>query len=296
MTETWRRVRLVFRVCSPLHVGWRRVQNLMMTRPYLPGRNLWAALVEQLTLRYTDAGDADYKKAQEFVSDNFRFSHFWTAVPKSPDVCDATAIREPDDLLVVLPPDLSDKGNELSCYFDYLFLDGRAMTALKGTTAAEGTLHEVEFIRPWTRPIRLKCAGRPSQPVFLVGDMWCKEDANNRCVWVERCRIKAFWNHIGSTVEIVGCLRELQVGGERTYGFGRLQLACWRAYETNPRPVALLPCWRVVDGYEVAVEPLLGRSLNKLWAYKDGESVIFVTLRRQEDRRSASSQELENYL
>ncbi|WP_041331191.1 MULTISPECIES: hypothetical protein [Roseiflexus] len=42
---SWQAYEVIFRLRAPLHVGWRRVSNLQMTRHYLTGRNVWGALL-----------------------------------------------------------------------------------------------------------------------------------------------------------------------------------------------------------------------------------------------------------
>jgi hypothetical protein len=44
----WIGYRVVFRLRSPLHIGWRKAGNVQVTRPYLTGRSFWGALTERL--------------------------------------------------------------------------------------------------------------------------------------------------------------------------------------------------------------------------------------------------------
>ena len=137
----WTHYALKFRLQSPMHVGHRKVGNLMQTRSYVPGKNLWAALTARLT---RDAGKRDYIGVGNNVQDNFRFGYLWPSL---------------DGNKPYFPWDHDD--------FAYLFLDSYASTALDYTANAahEGRLHETEFIAP---------GARTEKPVYLLGDLWVK--------------------------------------------------------------------------------------------------------------------------
>src|SRR5690606_2900884 len=86
--------------------------------------------------------------------------------------------------------------------FDYLFLDSQASAALNypSQSAEDGLLHETEFIAPHTRT---------DQPVYLTGCIY----ANNLdSAWPESLQL---WEE---------ALNKLHFGGERGYGWGRVQL------------------------------------------------------------------------
>ena len=63
--------RLVFQIKSPLHIGWRRIGNLMQTQYYVPGRSFWGAVTANLT-RWL--GETNYRKIGEWVK---KTSPFW---------------------------------------------------------------------------------------------------------------------------------------------------------------------------------------------------------------------------
>lgn len=100
------------------------------------------------------------------------------------------ALRTNGDFQVVWP--WEDEDN-----FRRRFLSSYASTALSypQQAAAEATLHEVEFISP--------TALDNGEPVYLVGYFFEKDGCDLE--WEEACR-------------------ELQLGGERGYGFGRVEL------------------------------------------------------------------------
>ena len=142
----WQHYRLVFRLRSPLHIGYRKSGNLMETRRYVPGKNLWAALTARLTRDYHNGSrGSEYRRIGDLVREHFRFGYLWPSLD-----------------------------SELPCFpwgdedFDYLFLGGLSSTALEHDqrAAQDGTLHDVEFIAPMTRT---------RKPVHLIGDLWVRD-------------------------------------------------------------------------------------------------------------------------
>lgn len=191
---TWQKYPLCFRLLSPLHIGYRKIGNLMQTRGYVPGKSLWAALTARLTRDSGNGTDVQcYITIGQAVKESFRFCYLYPALPK-----DATKdVKSADDLTIHYPW----KGS----LFDYRFLSSYASTALNydQQAAAEGLLHEVEFIRPWACP--LPDDDQPL-PVYLVG-----------CLYVQ--------DHLSQ--ELAGwrtALSRVQLGGERGYGWGRVHL------------------------------------------------------------------------
>lgn len=193
---SWEHYLLVFRLKSPLHIGLRKVGNLMQTRPYVPGRVLWGALTARLVRDYSNKTNGDtYQKIGSSLKKNFRFGYLW------PALCEKENPQNIEDLEVKFPW----KDN----LFDYYFLDCYAGTALDYTlvSTAEGSLHHVEFIRPYTRLL----PDQKSKQVYLVGDIFVNKD-------VTKHDILKFWP------EAIG---NVQFGGERAYGWGRVELvAC----------------------------------------------------------------------
>lgn len=188
----WKMHQVIFRVRSPLHIGWGKVGNLQRTRPYVTGRTLWGALTMRLTRdQATDCGPAtdshDYQSVGQQVGKSLAFSYFYPAVQ-------------------------SNEGYRVEWFwqdkaaFRYRFLRSYSGTALSypGQTAAEGMLHEVEFISPTTIDT--------GEPVFLVGYFF--ERDHNQLHWETACK-------------------RLQIGGERGYGWGAVELVELRELKDN---------------------------------------------------------------
>ena len=84
--------------------------------------------------------------------------------------------------------------------FEYTFLGSYVSTALDYSRSAadEGTLHEVEYLSPYTRD--------EGRPVFLVGDLWVQDSLPEA--------LNGWKDALG----------KVQLGGERSYGWGRVRL------------------------------------------------------------------------
>lgn len=190
----WQEYTLVFRLMSPLHIGYRQTGNLQQTRGYVPGKNLWAALTARLTRDFDDGADGQrYQAIGEAVKNSFRFGYLYPALPRNV----RQDIQSAVDLEIHYPWEDS--------LFDYRFLSSYTSAALNydRQAAAEGLLHETEFIRPWTQP---SSDDDKPLPVYLVGPFYVQENLSD---------VLTGWR---------AALERIQIGGERGYGWGRLRL------------------------------------------------------------------------
>jgi len=189
---TWQLFRVTYELHSPLHIGYHKVGNVQRTRYYLPARNLWAATTERLTrggFQPNSAAQDAYNAVGQWVQANCAFSYFF--------------VQEGDKLLYPRYDDDGLRYGGLKAHkFERRYLAAHVTTALDAaTTSAEsGSLHEVELIATYDREgNRTKLGGW----VFL-------RDAG--------------MNVLGAESKWRDWLGELQVGGERRYGFGRLRM------------------------------------------------------------------------
>ncbi len=225
----WTAYKVVLHLLTPLHIGARKLGNVQYTRPYVTGKALWGALTARLT-RDVAALGGDYIKVGSQVNEELAFSYFYPASGEQVDLWP-----------------WGDKADE----FAWRYLGTYASTALNYTqsAAAEGSLHETEFIAPRTRN---------GQPVNLIGYIFAQAG----------CNLK--WRDM---------LSRLQLGGERTYGWGRVAKAKvesagdllfehWQIELTKNRPVltatdkdAPLFAHARTDGLQAQgrIEPLVGR-------------------------------------
>lgn len=178
---TWQAYDVVFRLRSPLHIGWGKLGNLQRTRPYITGRVFWGALTMRLT-RDQAHGSAMasplYQRIGAEVHQSLVYTYFYPATA-------------PNGVYQIAWP------WEHTRLFRHRFLSSYSGTALAHPqqSAAIGMLHEVEFLSPHTLD--------RGEPVFLIGYVF----AHHSCTlkWQEAC------NH-------------MQLGGERGYGWGQLEL------------------------------------------------------------------------
>lgn len=246
----WQKYPLCFRLLSPLHIGYRKVGNLMQTRGYVPGKNLWATLTARLTRDSGNGADGQrYRTIGQAVNGSFRFGYLYPALPK-----DATKdVKSADDLTIQYPWEDN--------LFDYRFLSSYAGTALNydQQAAAEGLLHETEFIRPWARPLP---GDDQPPPVYLVGFLYVRDNLSQEL---------AGWRT---------ALSRVQLGGERGYGWGRLHLAPLPGRGISEEPTTKVEKDRPIPAHVRAegvsmvgpVEPLVGWERNnhensaKIWS------------------------------
>lgn len=197
--------RLVFQIKSPLHIGWRKIGNLMQTRYYVPGRAFWGAVTANLT-RWL--GETNYRKIGEWVKKHLRFGYFFLAenpdTPLYPHLLEGRLIYGPNGLE--------------QAKFERRFLSSIASTAITpdSNSAEEGSLHEVEFI---------KSSLGIGSPVYLVGHLFVHRD--------EKIDIRNDDVNIQGVSLFSQVIPDLQIGGERRYGFGRLALQRGACCEVN---------------------------------------------------------------
>ncbi|MDW8069239.1 MAG: hypothetical protein RML46_10015 [Anaerolineae bacterium] len=233
--------KVTYELRSPLHIGYHKVGNVQRTRPYIPARNLWGAVTEALTRRGFAAHGAqtgDYRAVGDWVKTHCGFGYWFI-----------------EEGQMMLTPHY--KHGELkygllaAADFERRYLNVWVSTALEPamTSAAAGTLHEVEFIAPYTSDgTRTRIGGL----IFL--DPEAQRYLGNEDAW-------RAW------------LDSLQVGGERRYGFGQLRLsqfqpetgAGWQLNAARPRTTIRagdpLPAHAFADGMQARgqIEPLVGR-------------------------------------
>ncbi|MBW1928096.1 MAG: hypothetical protein JRJ13_02955 [Deltaproteobacteria bacterium] len=234
----WKMYKVTYELRSPLHIGYHKVGNVQRTRYYVPARNLWGAVTEALTRRgfavevlETKRPD-DYRAVGNWVQMHCAFGYWF--------------IEEGGSSLAPHYEDGELKyGLYASVEFERRYLNAHVTTALNASTtsAAEGSLHEVEFIAPY-HPV--KPAGQEvATPTKIGGWVFLDEIA------LPLLGDKSKWD---------SWLSHLQIGGERHYGFGLVRSKEFK--ENNlpegdlVRPNNSRPCWQIQAG-----ETLLAHTL-----------------------------------
>ena len=193
----WRMFRVTYKLLNPLHIGYHKVGNAQRTRYYVPARNLWGGITQQLTrCRFQSAGvsQRDYAQIGEWVREHCAFAYFF--------------LRDKDGTFY---PQWTEKGLRYGPLptpeFERQWLSALVTTALhtSSTPAETGSLHEVEYIAPY----RMSYSG--------------KVRLTKLCGWVLLDEVGL--QELGDPTKWNRWLGELQVGGERRYGFGRLRLS-----------------------------------------------------------------------
>ena len=170
--------------------------NIQLTRYYILSKNLWGATTAGLAAQF---GTVDYSSVGSFVRENIIFSYFFPSI-------------DPDSPFL---PEL----NEAGCWmmgelrqeeFESGYIGSFAGTAVSaGTnTAVDGSLHEIEYISSHN-----KCDG--SKQVVFTGYVFIKKGADYNGHEV---------GFMSGDYKLSEILSLISVGGERRYGFGRLQL------------------------------------------------------------------------
>ncbi len=202
----WQLYRVVYRLKSNLHIGWRKIGNLMQTRHYIPSRTWHGATTSLLTQHL---GKHDYLDVGDFVHKHLIFSYFFFATDKENPLIPCW---QEGHITYGLPEKKTIPSNE----FEYRFIKSQASTAIdtQSNTSLEGQLYEVEYIVPYIQETEA------IKPVFVVGHLFVR--AHNEQVVCEENDVlvqgKALFGEV---------LRRSQVGGERRYGFGMLELQEW---------------------------------------------------------------------
>lgn len=237
----WKAYNVVFRLRSPLHIGAGKVSNLQRTRTYIAGRNLWGALTARLTRTAHKHGKPAPQKYQDIGEDVHKELAFTYFYPTTKEQAYAPLFPILDEQ-GRLRYGLNGKGMDESA-FRYRFLSTYASTALNYTTtsAEEASLHEVECVLPNTRPTPKD----KSLPVYLTGHIFQEE--NSDLVWKK-------------------ALRHLQIGGERGYGWGQLQVISVEEIQENKTPLFGTEYTAVLNEEKVTIrlkkdQPLLAHTL-----------------------------------
>jgi len=252
----WRMYKVTYELRSPLHIGYHKMGNVQRTRYYVPARNVWGAVTEALTrcgFSTDSAPKGDYGKIGEWIKDHCAFGYWFieeNGEPLYPCYKDGELKYDP----------------YTSAEFERRYLDTHVTTALDAatTSAAEGSLHEVEFIAPYhpAKPDKKEVL-----PTRIGGWVFLDETASPL---------------LGEETKWRNWLGDLQIGGERRYGFGRLQFLEMAQDDHSPVELnCVRPRLRVEGNTPLrahtvisphiqvrgAIEPLVGRTTSQSHAF-----------------------------
>ncbi|MGQ9482582.1 MAG: RAMP superfamily CRISPR-associated protein [Chloroflexus sp.] len=251
---SWKAYEVIFRVRTPLHIGWSKVGNVQRTRPYVTGRSLWGALTMRLT-RDRSQGPAtdskEYEQVGQKVHDNLAFTYFYPA------------LKDGNNYRVEWPW-------EDEAAFRRRLLSSYQSTALTypSQSSAEGTLHEVEFISPRTLDTGAQ--------VFLKGYVFEKQGCSlqwqSACKWLQIGGERGYgWGNI-EKIHIKQCTNGQLFGGKVIFESNGNNKPILRLDNDNAHLLAHTNTTHLPATGNI--EPLVGRE----WRSYPGESVVFTDL------------------
>ena len=192
----WAIHKATYELQSPLHIGYHKVGKVRRTRYYITARNLWGAVTEMLTRRgfhTDDVPEGDYDAVGNWIEEHFAFCYWFIEENGVP-----LYLHYENGELKYGPYNVAD--------FERRYLSAHVTTALdaSSTSAKDNSLHEVEFVSPYTQ----------DGTRTLIGGMVFLDEIAKTVVGDEKKWRK--W------------LSNLQIGGERRYGFGKLRLVTFK--------------------------------------------------------------------
>lgn len=198
----WKVYKVVFRMEAPLHSGWIRVGNIQRTRLFVTARTVWGALTARIT---RILGNENYNAIGESTNKHLRTSYFYPCFDREGKEI-ATPVYQSGNLCYDV-----NKYKLLSEEMERMLVTSYASTAIDSSTlgASYGSLHEIELLNHRTiygidKGDFLVNAGNN---VYLTGYIFESDKLPSE--------LKEVWYR---------ALKEIQLGGERAYGFGRLHL------------------------------------------------------------------------
>lgn len=193
---SWAMYRWAWRLCSPLHIGAMPAGSLNRTRLYIPARNVWAALTAEIARRESAASFPKYQVIGQQLQEHARFSYLFPAEQVNGRWL-AWLPRYEERGLRWCREDGQDGISDRA--FRKRLLDTHPGTAIApGTGAAEdGTLRETESVH-------FRWRGQSACSVAFVGYVFLHQ------------------NLARNIMNTLRQIKELYIGGETRYGFGRL--------------------------------------------------------------------------
>ena len=206
---SWKCYELKYEAKSPLHIGYGSQLGIVnRTRYYIPGKTMWGAVTAVLSRRIMQSYDKGiYKEIGEFVAKHLIFSYFYPV--KGADIFYPNYTKAG----LKFVNEMEGKTVMSKEEFEHEFIISYVSTAIergKGT-AEEASLHEIELISP------VKLTG------YLFTDLQKDQsyaDTNVIEMGEDKIRLKID----GEEIEIFDVIKDIQIGGERIYGFGKLKL------------------------------------------------------------------------
>ncbi len=220
VSESWKALRVVLRADSPIHIGWHNLGMIQRTRYYIPGRTLWGALASGLARSRFASEDVPtmYRFARDLCKQSLRFTYFFAA---------GSLDQAQDDSKLWRPKYQKSGQARRLMYGDktvaalesmLVYSEASAAIAYGSRTAAQGALHETEYLLlEWRESDEANYAGGHKR-LHFAGYVFYR-DNDGKCGINEE--------------ELKAVFSKLQVGAERRYGWGRLSLASCKPVDVD---------------------------------------------------------------
>ncbi len=208
---TWTALRWVWRLEAPLFIGMPPAGALNRCRPYVPARVFWGAVTAEISRSRNSESFPDYGKLGWEIALNCRFTYLYPTE------------KSGDEFLVWRPKYEKAKGAHWYCCqdgrknlsdrdFRRRLLDSRPGTAIAPETdsASEGTLREMECIKPWWSV----SSGHQEKPIpmLLLGYVFLRNNSFRR---------------------LLDNINTLFIGGDTKYGLGKISRVGWCELSSN---------------------------------------------------------------
>lgn len=205
----WECKELIYELKSPVHIGKGQTLGIIdRTRYYIPGKTMWGAVVAKIGQQFESENDHKWDSLKKFVHRNMVFTYFFVAKQKGE---------------TVYTPCYSKCGlkyGELTeRQFETKFISSFASAGVEKVsgTASEGDLHELEFV---------KDKKKSGESVYLKGFLLLNNQAENNhfSLKFDEGNIRIVYCDRGKEKKVCDLIDDLRIGGERNYGFGRVEL------------------------------------------------------------------------
>ncbi len=216
----WACYKVYLEAKAPIHIGYGAKLGIVdRTRYYIPAKNVWGALTNLIVKSVMENYNPEiYQEVGESLNKNIKFSYFYpTKYEKA---------NEEIKILQVFAPCYTEEGLKFGVHkdkekislerFERVFISSFVSTAIDKTSksAEEGSLHEIEFIRDKIE------SETGIKPTVFVGYFFVRDEPLKIKVGEKEVEIS-----LANSIEVNGVkLNEMWVGGERNYGFGRVNV------------------------------------------------------------------------
>lgn len=268
MPSEWQRYRLSWRLASPLHIGYRTIGTIARTRLWVPGRNVWGALIDALARAQgaTSQSPGKFGEVQKAVNAAMRFEAWFIGPVADHAWYPKYELRKEGEV----GENGLHYGDIPEREMQRLVLGANVSTAIDHgpTIAEEGMLFETEYISPCLlrKDITQHDIARwqKGEPVYLAGHLWAKA--------TDEIRLNPD-DIIVQGISLKSIAGSLSIGGERAKGYGQLvegTLGCapdsayiFDGEHLIVREMKPFPLWVETEGVTAIrgeVEPVVGRS------------------------------------